>query len=43
MEIIIAFVLTIVVAFLIFMSEHIREEERQGKDIPLPWEKKDGE
>jgi len=31
----------IVMAFLVYMGCHISEEKRQGKSLPLFWEKKD--
>lgn len=34
------FILTLM-AFLTYMGLHIAEEKRQGKSLPLIWEKKD--
>jgi len=31
--------LLIFMAWFVYMGAHIQEEERQGKYIPLPWEK----
>jgi len=28
-------------AFFAFMGAHVSEEQRQGRNIPLPWEKKE--
>lgn len=35
------FVMCIIMGFFCYMSCHLNEERRQGKRIPLFWEKKD--
>jgi hypothetical protein len=41
MELIIGIVICVAGAWFCYMSAHINDEEKKGKYIPLPWEKKD--
>lgn len=34
------FIMLFGMGFLCYMAVHLAEEKRQGKHIPLPWEKK---
>ncbi len=43
MEIFIGIVLCTIGLLVCYMSGHIIEEEKQGKRMPMFWEKKDGE
>ena len=40
MEVFIAIIFVIASFFFMYMSCHIIDEEKKGKCIPLPWEKK---
>ena len=40
MEYIIGIIFCTFGAFFAYMTSHVLEEERQGKQIPLPWEKR---
>jgi hypothetical protein len=42
-ECIMALVLILIGVIFVYMSDHIIQEEKQGKRLPLFWEKKDGE
>ena len=39
METFIVIAMTIAGAFILYMSSHIIEEQKRGKQSPLPWEK----
>ena len=39
-EVIFGIVLCVVGFFFVYMSCHINQEEKEGRHIPLPWEKK---
>lgn len=41
MEYFTGIVFTIFAFFFMYMSSHIVEEKKQGKRMPLPWEKED--
>lgn len=41
MELVIGIILCVAGAWFCYMSAHINNEEKLGKYIPLPWEKKD--
>ena len=40
MEVFIGIIFVIASFFFMYMSSHILDEEKKGKCIPLPWEKK---
>ena len=40
MEIIFGSIFMVGMAYFAYMSAHIVEEQKKGKSIPLPWEKK---
>jgi len=40
MDMIVGIFFTLVMGIFAYGSSHIVEEERRGKTIPLPWEKK---
>ena len=39
MEYLITILVFIIIVFLGYMSAHLVEEQKQGRKIPLPWEK----
>ncbi len=39
MEYFITIIITSIAAVFAYGSAHVLEEQKQGKDIPLPWEK----
>ncbi len=39
-EIVLGIIVLSVMAFFMYMGAHIIDEEKKGKHIPLPWEKK---
>tara|TARA_Y100001937_G_scaffold101293_1_gene138916 strand:- start:480 stop:602 length:123 start_codon:yes stop_codon:yes gene_type:complete len=39
MEILVGILIVSVAGFFAFMSAHLVEEKKQGKRLPLPWEK----
>tara|TARA_Y100001938_G_C7834665_1_gene303152 strand:+ start:57 stop:179 length:123 start_codon:yes stop_codon:yes gene_type:complete len=40
MEYIIGIIFCTLAAFFAYMTSHVLEEEKRGRYIPLPWEKK---
>ena len=39
MEILVGILIVSIAGFFAFMSAHLVEEKKQGKRLPLPWEK----